>query len=38
MEVYTTGNMHPEQRRILQEMTSERKLEIAVMLYRRHVN
>jgi len=34
MEEYTTGNMHPEQRRIFQEMTPERKLEIAVSLYR----
>ncbi len=33
MEEYTAGNMHPEQRRIFQEMTPERKLEMAVMLY-----
>jgi hypothetical protein len=28
------SNLHTEQRRIFQEMTPERKLEIAVMLYR----
>jgi len=33
MEEYTAGSMHPEQRRIFQEMTPERKLGIAVMLY-----
>ena len=33
MEEYTSETMHPVQRRIFQEMSPERKLEIATLLY-----